>query len=193
MSVKRPDFTPGCYYHIFNRGANRQAIFKEKSNYLFVIQNLKKYANALSLSVIAYCLMPKHYHLLVRQDGDFPIGLLPQRVFNSYTKAYNQSYDHAGTLFESRFKIKLIDEDSYLVYLCKYIHLNPVKASLVAKPEEWIFSNYQEFIGMRQGKLFDQEFFDEYFDNTEDYFTFVNEESIDLKMPEGFKQYWGSL
>ena len=193
MSVKRPDFTQGCYYHIFNRGANRQAIFKEQSNYIFVIQNLKKYSKALNLTIIAYCLMPNHYHLLVRQDGDDPTGLLPQRVFNSYTKAYNQSYSHTGTLFESRFKIKHVDDDSYLVYLCKYIHINPVKAGLVEKPEDWDFSNYQEFLGIRKGTLFDQNFFDEYFYNPDDYLAFVNEDAIDLKMPIGFKQYWGKL
>lgn len=193
MSIKRPDFTPGSYYHIFNRGANRQAIFKEKSNYIFVLQNLKKYSNALNVSVIAYCLMPNHYHLLVRQDGENPTGLLPQRIFNSYTKAYNHSYSHTGTLFEGRFKIKQVLDDSHLVYVCKYIHLNPIKAGLVEKPEEWNFSNYREFLGPRQETLFDQKFFDEYFDNAEDYLAFVNEDAIDLKIPEGFKQYWGAL
>ena len=59
---------PGQYYHIYNRGVQRGTIFREPDNYLFVIARLKKYAREFCLSVIAYCLMPNHYHLLIRQD-----------------------------------------------------------------------------------------------------------------------------
>lgn len=133
--------------------------------------------------------MPNHYHLLIQQVGEFPAGLLPQRVFNSYTKAFNNSYSHSGTLFEGPYRLKNVSEDDYLIHLCKYIHTNPVKAGLVKYPEEWDYSNYQEFIGLRKGSLFNQAFFDNYFQSREDYRNFVLEDLEDQKMPEGINLY----
>jgi REP element-mobilizing transposase RayT len=94
---KRPPFLPGHFYHIYNRGAYRQSIFREQQNYLFVLGKLKHYCCKLELTLIAYCLMPNHYHWLVRQEADRPASLLPQRVFNSFSKAYNKRYGHTGT------------------------------------------------------------------------------------------------
>lgn len=77
----------GMHYHIYNRGARRVTIFREQTNYLFTISKLKKYSQAQGISILAYCLMPNHYHLLIRQDGEEAAGDLPQLVFNSYSKA----------------------------------------------------------------------------------------------------------
>ncbi len=100
MPVRRPDYSPGQFYHIYNRGAHHKSIFKESENYLFVIRKLKHSCGQYNLSLILwYCLMPNHYHLLIRQNGEEPAGLLPQRVFNSYSKAYNKRYKHSDTLF----------------------------------------------------------------------------------------------
>jgi len=165
MPDQRPENIPGSFYHIYNRGAHKNIIFKEPSNYFFVIDKIKQYSNQFHLSVIAYCLMPNHYHFLIRQDGKYQAGLLPQRVFNSYTKAFNKSYSHSGTLFQGNYKIKLIQEESYLTHLCRYIHGNPVKDGLVSNPADWIYSNYQEFVGLRNGSLFDPEFVIDYFEN----------------------------
>lgn len=102
--------------------------------------------------------MPNHYHLLVRQDGEQQAGLLPRYVFNSYSKAYNKRYEHSGTLFEGNYKVKPILQSKHLLHLCRYIHGNPVKAGLVADPADWDYSNYLEWIGERDGSLFDPEF-----------------------------------
>jgi len=108
------------YYHLYNRGVNKGLIYSDEQDYKNFLWLLKIYLSAVDLQgeslkappshklknyfeqirLIAYCLMPNHYHFLVRQDGDQPAGLLPQRVFNSYTKAYNKRYEHSGTLFE---------------------------------------------------------------------------------------------
>ncbi|MFQ5615084.1 MAG: transposase [Anaerolineales bacterium] len=101
MRPRRPPYLPGHYYHIYNRGAHGVSIFREKDNYLFVLRKVKKYLREFSLTIIAYCLMLNHYHFLVRQDDKHKAGLLPQRVFNSYSKAYNKRYGHSGTLFEA--------------------------------------------------------------------------------------------
>ena len=85
MKTKRPSYYAGGIYHFYNRGANRSPIFFEDKNYHYVITKLYMYTNHLNLSLIAYCFLNNHYHLLVRQNADQAAGLLPQRIFNSYT------------------------------------------------------------------------------------------------------------
>ncbi len=99
----------------------------------------------------------------------------PQRVFNSYSKAYNKRYDHSGTLFEGRYKAKHVDSDAYLRHLCCYIHANPVKDGLVEHIEEWPYSNYLEWMGLRSGILVDRQFVAEMFSDTVSYEGFVRD------------------
>jgi len=139
--------------------------------------------------------MPNHYHFLVRQDGEYRAGLLPQRVFNSYSKAYNNRYEHSGTLFEGPYEAILVDTQSYLLHLCRYIHANPVKDKLVVGLEEWVFSNYAEWIEIRPGTLVDREFIRECFQTPKDYVAFVEEYINTWFLPDGIKGYlekWGA-
>ena len=170
---KRPLYTPGEYYHIYNRGAHQTAIFREPENYVFVLKNVKKYCQELQVTPIAYCLMPNHYHFLLRQDGETSVGLLPQRVFNSYTKAYNKRYEHSGTLFEDNYKVRHVQGESYLLNLCRYIHANPVKDGIVSDLLDWPYSNYLEWIGERRGTLIDREFVKLYFETPVTYREYV--------------------
>jgi putative transposase len=107
------NWQPGSYYHIYNRGARRLTIFREPTNFLFVTSKIQQYSTGKKIRVIAYCLMPDHYHLLVRQGGGEPAGNLAQAVFNSYSKAYNKKYGHSGTLFEARFRAKAIQTSKH--------------------------------------------------------------------------------
>ena len=95
MARRKTNFIEGNYYHIYNRGCNRENIFRSEDNYLFLIEKLKKYSIELHVSVIAYCLMPNHYHFLVKQNGNIEAGLLPQNIFNGYTKAFNNSFERS--------------------------------------------------------------------------------------------------
>ncbi len=132
----------GGYYHLYNRGAHRLSIFREPENSLFALERIRRYSQEFRIRVIASCLLPNHYHLLVRQEGDARAGLLPQRVFNSYTKAYNRRYEHSGTLFEHRFQARQVHGEAHLRRLCLYIHANPVKHGLVSDPADRPYSNY---------------------------------------------------
>lgn len=170
---RRPIYMTGSYYHLYNRGVHREPIFREDANYFYLLRNLKTYSQQLRIQPIAYCLMPNHYHFLVRQDDKEPAGLLVQRLFNSYVKAYNERYAHHGTLFEGSYQCILVDNDEYLRHLCRYIHLNPVGAGLAQRPEDWPFSNYQEFIGQRRGTIVDPGFVRMQFTSPERYRAFV--------------------
>ena len=179
----------GMYYHIYNRGARQLTIFREPPNYIFTISKIKEYSQANKISVIAYCLMPSHYHFLVRQDGEKPAGKLPQSVFNSYSKAYNKKYAHSGTLFEGRFRAKAIQANSHLLHLCRYIHCNPVKDGLVADPADWPYSNYLEWVESRPGSLADRDFIKTQFSNAKEYQVFVQEYLKSRQLPDDFQKH----
>jgi REP element-mobilizing transposase RayT len=189
MNIRRPEFIPGGFYHIYNRGAHRDSIFYEEDNYLFVLRKIKRYSKQLNLAVIAYCLMPNHYHLLVRQNSEQAAGFLPQRVFNSYSKAYNKRYGHSGTLFEGPYKVRRAESDGHLLHLCRYVHSNPVKHGLVSRPEEWPYSNFPEWMGLRSGELVDHAFVAAHFSSPADYQAFVHDYLMEQDLPEDLKRH----
>lgn len=177
------------YYHVYNRGCNREDIFASPGNYLFLLQRVKAFLKDYPLSMIAYCLMPNHYHFLLRPEEDGRLSPFIQRLFNSYTQAFNKQQDRNGTLFESRMKSILVDTDQYALHLCRYIHLNPLKAKLVTHLSNWPYSNYLEWIGQRNGILIDQAFAQEYFPNAKDYEAFVMS-GIDSSLEEKLLPYY---
>ena len=145
MPYRRVDFHPNGYYHLYNRGVNYQTIFFEKENYLFFLRRLEKHFNPEDIEVLAYCLMPNHYHLMVYLKKGHLSDLF-QPFLVSYTKAINNRYGRTGPLFQGPFKAVQIEKDDYLLQLSRYIHLNPVKASLVNHPEDWEFSSYRVYL-----------------------------------------------
>lgn len=175
MPKPRPPYLPGNYYHFYNRGRSKLSIFHKEHDFINVLLRLRKYAYALNIAVIAYCLMPNHYHLLVRQDGEFAAGLLPQRIFNGYSKWYNHRYNHFGTIFQGDYQVVLITDQNHLLHLCRYIHANPVKDGIIRDVADWEYSNYPEWVGLRDGKLVDRAFIQEHFATTAEYQRFVTE------------------
>jgi putative transposase len=166
----------GHYYHVYNRGCNRQPIFANAGNYLFLLRRVKSYPADDPLSVIAYCLMPNHYHFLLRPEQDEALSPFIQRLFNSYTRAFNRQQGRSGTLFEGRAQSTLVDTEQYVIQLCRYIHLNPVKAGLVSHPGDWPYSNYLEWVERRDGALVDRQFVRQCFATAADYEAFVMSE-----------------
>jgi putative transposase len=119
--------------------------------------------------------MPNHFHFLICQDGDQPAGLLSQRVFNSYSKAYNKRYQHSGTLFEGPYRVRMVTQTPDLLHLCCYIQANPVKDGFAADPGDWPYSNYLEWVGERKGDLVDRDFVNLHFGKPGGYVELVND------------------
>ena len=186
---RRPAYAQDHYYHLYNRGASRVSIFQEDDNYYFVLGRIKSYCREFKITPISYCLMPNHYHFLVRQDGEQPAGLLVQRVFNSYSKAYNKRYGHSGTLFQGPYKVIEITKESHLRHLCRYIHANPVKDGLVRNLEDWPYSNYHEYVGLRNGNLYDPAFVADIFGTSAEYQEFVVDYLITRDIPVELVNY----
>jgi putative transposase len=193
LPKKRPEYFPGGVYHIYNRGHSRLSIFREPTNYLFVLRNIKKYLGELNLTLPAYCLMPNHYHFLVRQNGDQPAGRLSQRVFNGYSKAHNKRYQHSGTIFEGPYRVKPVFEENFILHLCRYMHANPVKDGLVAHPADWPYSNYLEWVGLREGTLVDREFVNQHFKSAAEYAEYVFEYLRTRNLPPDVLDYLNDL
>ena len=166
-------YEKGHYYHIYNRGNNRQDIFLEERNYEYLEQLFAKNTERYELTIIAYCLMPNHYHLLLRQESDLQISQFIRSTFQSYVQAINKAYNRSGRLFEKQGDGKEVDDKEYLLHVCRYIHLNPLEAGLVDELENWQYSNYPEFIGIRNGTLFARSLINEWFESGEDYRQFV--------------------
>lgn len=168
-------FTKGCYYHIYNRGARRVSIFREERNYPYLVGLMRRVASECQVTIIAYCLLPNHYHWLVRQDANIPAGILPKRVFGSYSQAYNRAYRESGTLFQGHYCTRLVGTERYLRHLCRYIHANPVKHGIARTLEAWSHSNYLDWVGQRSGGLLDTAFIREHFGSAAEYAAFVKE------------------
>ncbi|MBI3167737.1 MAG: transposase [Chloroflexi bacterium] len=173
MARRKILFLPNQYYHIYNRGVHHENIFRNDADFKFLLKHIKKEAKRCAITIIAYCLMSNHYHFLFRQDGDIEISEFMQAVFNIYTKAFNAKYKLSGTLFEGPYKAIHVDKSPYLFQLCRYIHRNPLEAGIVVKPEQWVYSNYAEFVGKRNGTLIDREFVITNFGSAENYEDFV--------------------
>jgi len=98
------------------------------------------------VEIVAYCLMPTHFHLILRQLKENGIAVFISNVQNSYTRYFNLRHKRKGPLWEGRFQSVLVESDEQLLHLTRYIHLNPVTAYLVNKPEDWSVSSYQEYL-----------------------------------------------
>ena len=123
--------------------------------------------------ILAYCLMPNHYHLLVYLQAENVGNKVMQPFGTSYVKAVNRQQKRVGPLYQGPFKAKHVDSDAYLSHLTRYIHLNPVRAKLVDHPADWPYSSYGDYIGTRSGTLPHREYILSQFASPADYRDFV--------------------
>lgn len=147
----------GYYYHFFNRGNNRENIFLEEKNYYFFLELMKKHLLPVC-DIYSYCLLPNHFHLLIRiKDSDeiseryrAKIYQPFSNLFNAYTKSMNHTYGRRGSLFQKHpHRIRILN-DNYLMQLIAYIHLNPYKHGIKRDFETYPFSSYQAILSNKK-------------------------------------------
>lgn len=102
------------------------------------------------IQLVAYCFMPTHIHLIIKQLKPDGVSIFMSNILNSYTRYFNTKHKRKGPLWESKFCNVLVSKDEQLLHLTRYVHLNPVTAKLVNKPEDWKFSSYREYLETRE-------------------------------------------
>jgi len=155
-----PPLEPGHYYHIYNRGINRQDLFFEPKNYRYFLDQYTKYVEPVA-ETFAYCLMKNHFHLLVRIKTDDEQPLDPPKnptqqfsnFFNSYTKAVNKAYGRTGSLFQKRFGRIDVTSERYFGTLVRYIHRNPQHHGIVDDFRSYPYSSYQALLTTQPTRL----------------------------------------
>ena len=146
MSIRKVSFSINEYYHLYNRGNSKQKIFLDKEDYNHFVKLLYLCNSTRSItfrdisinsydfdreetlvSIGVYCLIPNHFHILVREKTENGISKFMQKISTAYSMYFNKKYKRTGGLFEGKFKSQHIDTDKYLKYIYSYIHLNPIK------------------------------------------------------------------
>jgi len=142
MSRKPRFFLPNIPVHAIQRGNNRQAIFFDDIDYKMYLEWLKVAAEKYSCQIHAYVLMTNHVHLLLTPKTKDGLSRLFQYVGRYYVSYINRTYDRTGTLWEGRYKANIIEQEAYLLNCYRYIELNPVRANMVKRPEDYSWSSY---------------------------------------------------
>ena len=155
MPYRRTPFLAGHYYHVYNRGVDRGDIFFSPENYTYLLRLLKKNRDRYAVAMVAYCLLPNHYHLLLCPTQDDNLHLFIKSVFGSYAQGINKQQSRVGPLFRSRYRSILVEGEEYLAHPARYIHLDPVAAGVSPTPGAWPFSDYLDVVGRRRGSLRD--------------------------------------
>ena len=157
-------FQKDSYYHVYNRGNRKQNIFLQSRDYKRFLERLKEYKDKFEVTILGYCLMPNHFHLLLRQETDNPISLFMLRLGTSYAKYFNIKYNEVGSLFQGRFKAKLIDSDEYLLQVSRYIHRNPIPISTPGvELALYPWSSYAAYVNGKKDDIVDPSYMFSYF------------------------------
>lgn len=195
----------GSFYHVFNKSVENLKIF-EPDHFKFrfcqalsyynnknchtslsaylrnpespTLPRMLSYENYFMLKILAFCIMPNHYHLLVKSDELSKLSRYIQIVENSFTRYYNLTHKRKGPLWQSRFKHVNIRTNAQLLHVSRYIHLNPTSSSLVENPEDWEYSSYRAYI--KESSVLFEDWSDIHFRSTYKYKKF-NEDRKDFQ------------
>lgn len=196
-------FAPNTCYHIYNRGSGKQDIFLDDDDKTFFLFRLKEnlfpgniYTHGRytpkalapnSFSLLCYCLMPNHFHFLIKQQAETPISALILKVFTSYSKYFNKKYNRIGPLFQDTYKATPVLTDTYLCWLSAYIHNNPKTDNIVNNLLNYPWSSYLDYFGIRNGTLCNKEFVLSQFPSINNYKDFVEQAEILIKQRKDLK------
>lgn len=179
-------------YHIYNRGVDRRTIFHSPNHFQRFVNTIDRILSTGSatprpvydqsqalnrhIDILAYCLMPNHYHFLIRQSQNVGITRFMQQLNTSYTKYINLNLHRTGHLFEHTFKAKHIESEDTLLHVSRYIHLNPLLAHLVPSAQEYEWSSLPEFLGRRPRQFITPDDILSHFPNPAAYEHFVSDQ-----------------
>jgi len=185
---------PNKFYHVYTRGNNKECIFKEEENFYYFLQLYRKYISPYT-DTYAYCLLPNHFHLLIRvkevekleilnpESGEvYDVNLQRQfsHLLNAYTKAINKRYNRTGSLFQERFKRKEVTSEVYFTRLIYYIHFNPQHHGLLHDFSDWPYSSYHSLLSKSKTTLERDEVLN-WFGNRDLYRKFHEENAADFR------------
>lgn len=139
-------YIPGAVYHVILRGNHREALFGSDRDRLVLNEIVADVMGRCGSRIHAFCWMTNHLHALV-QIAELPLGAIMQRIAVRYSRYRHKALCTTGHLFERRHKAKLVDVDAYFLTLLRYLHLNPVKANLVADPADYPWSSHRAYLG----------------------------------------------
>jgi len=184
-----------CYYHIYNRANGNEQLFLKEDNYSYFLQKYNSYISPIA-DTFAYCLMPNHFHFLVRIK-DLPPSIFQKfqtfekfaskqfsNLFSSYTQAFNKQNNRKGSLFMPRFNRIKITSHEYLINVINYIHQNPVNHELAENIEDWKYSSFNVFLSNKETNIRRDEII-ELFDDIENFIYYhktQNSEKYALEM-----------
>jgi putative transposase len=176
-------YVEDAYYHVYNRGVNKEVVFHDTDDYAVFLNLLKRYLDekpskdnkgreypwlGARIELLSFCLMPNHYHLLIFQHDRTAMTELIRAVSTSFGMYYNKKYKRVGPVFQSRFKASLIDSQAYLDHVSRYIHLNPGKE----RYQDWAPSSYQFYKNNAPGWVKSDHIL-EMFPSAQDYLEFI--------------------
>jgi len=184
----------GEFYHLYNRGLEKQDIFqinRDRSHFIdsmfyYQIQDPKPKFSTYRRSrifpvdptkkivdIVCFCLMPNHFHFLIKQLTDGGITEFMRRFIHSYTKYRNVKYNHQGPLFNGAFRAVLMESDEQLIHVSRYIHLNPLVSMMVKDLKLYPWSSYHEYIGLSNDPRIAKDEILKFFKIPQDYEKFV--------------------
>jgi len=154
MARKARAEVEGGLYHVITRGNNRRRIFNSPADYEKFLSLLATQKIKLPFFLYAYCLMSNHVHLLIERQAT-EVGRIMHRLLTGYAQYYNWRHKRVGHLLQGRHKAILCQSDRYLTELVRYIHLNPVRARMVDKPEDYQYSSHRAYLGLAPTTIVD--------------------------------------
>ncbi|MEK7525389.1 MAG: transposase [Patescibacteria group bacterium] len=194
-------YEPDGYYHVYNRGVEKRKIFLDKNDYSRFVDILEGYLapkppptkqlvrntpywrsllDEGEITLLCYCLMPNHFHLLLRQKSENGVTKFMRRISNAYVRHFNKKYARVGALFQGKFKAVRIDNEAYLLHLSRYIHLNRQE---VGPLDNYPYSSYPNFIGKIESEWLNPNEILTYFSTTNHKLTYKNFVESRLNIP----------
>lgn len=216
-TVRKLAFNNGFFYHVFNRGIEGRNVFTNRREYNRAMEVIKYYRfsdtpirfsqllllpnnqqneiltimqeNDKLVDIISYCLMPNHFHFLLKQNLDGGISKFISNFTNAYSKYFNTKHDRIGNLFQGVFKAVFVENDEQLMHISRYIHINPVSSSLIKIEEidNYKWSSYLGYLGLSEDNFLNKDIILNMFKSVNDYKKFIFDQVNYAKQLEKIK------